>query len=1300
MHQTRLSSWFSLNFAAKYPVTRTAILIIILFSSLLSPAAQAPVYAIDVPNLVAPADGANITATGYSGSLAVPPMAIPEFSWSPVSDATAYRLQLSQDIGFVSKIEFTTSLTRFTPTNVSQFNDGIWYWRVRVDSPTAGNYSATRSFTRQWASPDNSPTLNSPGDAAALDFYGASTFSWQPAVGAAYYRFQIATASNGFNSPTYNQTTLATTHQPTTKLANGTYYWRVVPIDPANREGSPSEVRQFTLAYGSSSLFPAEVPTLLEPLDRFDPNYNPPTFTPTFRWTAVRGASTYRLEYTTDPTCNFGVGGYTTSVDTRNTTYTPTNAFPNDVNYCWRVRAQSGNSVGDWSETWEFIKQWYIQAVPLTPVNNYQHTKYLFFSWTPVAGAANYKLEVSSINSFPPQGGFTVTTVNPFFIKSDFYCSGGIWYWRVTPYDRNNNAGKPSDGFPYPRPASFVCNGSSQVPNQYYPLYYYLPNDFPPPDEGVTMQPHEDRTVPLPIFMWNRVFDLSGNEGAAYRIQVDDDPLFLSVNWDFKTENLSAAPTATYPFSPQANHDYYWRVCTLDSLAGTCTSPWSQIWQTRIDLSKTLAPTAQITLLRPLDASEHVEMTPLFEWWPLQGASSYQVQISQDPNFGSTIIDETVPYPAYTPQTSLAQRSLGHLGYGTYYWRVRGLPSGTWSAPWRFQLASQSQWHLTRTLGNAENKLLVASDPDDISDNNFELTNLYTAQDKDYWYFGFNVYTSTTNMTYGLYLDLDHADGSGATSDARNFNVTTISAHRPEYAIYFLQESSAFDVSKVAIYRWTGTGWANNPQTLDSVGGGLYTGSNYVEIRVPNTTIGMAEDTSSASLSLFSVDENSNTVQDTVPSSTSTSILDRFTSVSERLNLAMPPSNASGDPSTFPSVPPFFFNFPSSTRWEGYNFQVALDSRFTTWVRNYTLTANQPYLAAPIYTEQTKVQDIQGDNTYYWRVRPQYDGPTNIAGAWSQVGRFERQGFVPQNLQVSVNFATPTFSWNKVEGASYYELQVDNDPNFGSPDISTNTSQNSYTAQSTLANGSYYWHVRLQRDGGVSANDWSSAQSFVVMQPIPSNLVPNDPQEQNVIGRAPTFCWDPLIASSNNVDILAAYKYRLQVSKGDPTFSTIYETVETEQACWTPTKGYDDGQYYWRVAMIDGQGRLGDYSPAAEFTKQYPRAVPASPTSGSQITDTPTFIWTQEDGVTRYIHGAASYKLEISWYETFSPIYESVITNNTSYTPTKIYPIGHTYYWRVAIIDKDGKTGPFSDATIILDPNAGKNKIFLPLILP
>jgi hypothetical protein len=147
----------------------------------------------------------------------------------------------------------------------------------------------------------------------------------------------------------------------------------------------------------------------------------------------------------------------------------------------------------------------------------------------------------------------------------------------------------------------------------------------------------------------------------------------------------------------------------------------------------------------------------------------------------------------------------------------------------------------------------------------------------------------------------------------------------------------------------------------------------------------------------------------------------------------------------------------------------------------------------------------------------------------------------------------------------------------------------------------------------------------------------------------------------------------------EPTFSGLYDYVDTEQSSWTPIKGYGDGTYYWRVAVYDGAGKIGAYSDYQTFTKQYPITTLVSPISGAHQNTTPTFVWTPVDG-------AASYKLQVSKVATFATTYDSITTPNTRFTPTMKYPNGSTYYWRVAIVDANGNIGPYSDATVILNP--------------
>lgn len=1230
---------------------RLALSLTLLLSIVISSAGRNPVRALTAPTLLSPADFSTITDSDTY------PTAIPELRWQAVDGATQYRVQISSDIAFTT---FAVNLTTPNPFYISPsvlLADGTWYWRVRVEAPApVSEYSNVWRFDKQWASPANQPGLLSPADGATIDFYDDPVFSWTPVRGAAKYKIQFYTSSGGWTTLYHNNTTPYTTYQPVTKFANGAYYWRVVPVDAANHDGTPSLEGFFTQSYNPAL-------TLLEPAD----NSNP-VLTPTFRWTAVRGAQFYRLQYSTDPS----FGSNVTTIDTRNTAYTPTSTLPNDVNYYWRVRAHSGISISDWTPSHTFIKKWYIQPKLLTPTNSYQDVRFPVFSWTPVPGASYYRVELSLSTGFSPLYD-SGTTANTFFTPNRYGSANMTVYWRVTPYDGNGKAGRASDT------ASYNSYGNAVAPNLVYPLYYYTPDDYPG-FSGIATNPHQDRSVAAPIFIWNRVYDTTGNPYSNfYTIQVDDDPLFGSLNWTLTTQNTNAVPDSLHPFAPVTGIEYFWRVCPSNGTL--CVGPYSQIWKTRFDPALALTPTAgpAPTLIRPTNGFEFAEATPLLEWFPLSGAVSYDVEISADAGFTTIVDSATVSYPAYIPTESLAQRSLGAVDFGVYYWRARPT-GGAWSETRHFQISAQSQWNIRSSGSETSYPLQIGSDaPGDVASEN-DLTNLMVAQGSSAWFFGFT-YPSAANITYALYLDIDHQTGSGATFDAAGYTITADASYRPEYAIYIRRSAGSFSASNVFVYKWNGAGW-NTVQLLGNIGGSISTTPthpNFVEISVPNTAIGYQDTTGSYAISLLSLPSSApGAPYDSVPSDPNvpgTGAITRFSNVTERINLVLPRNDAGVDPSVFSSVQPFYWDWPVLSPWVGATMKAYLDPMFTTEVATYSLP-----LIVPFYAMNTHAwdKDFQGDNTYYWRIQPNYGG---LLGAWSQGWRFERQGFVPQNLQTSVTFATPTFSWDILEGAEYYDLQVDDDPNFGTPAINVSTRLNSYTDTSTLLKGTYYWHVRAHRYTGI-INQWSPTQAFTLSLPVPSGLTPVDGE---IASRAPTFCWTPLIQTDGTgTPVLAAWKYRIQVAT-EPLFSASYDSMDTEQSCWTPTKGYTDRDYYWRVAIMDGNGKLGDYSaPSLIFTKQYPITTLLGPKGATA--GTPVFSWLPVDG-------AAQYRIEVSESPQFSPTYDSSVLYNTRFTPTKLYTTGKTYYWRVQIVDANGIAGPWTNETIILG-----SRIFIPMV--
>jgi hypothetical protein len=620
-----------------------------------------------------------------------------------------------------------------------------------------------------------------------------------------------------------------------------------------------------------------------------------------------------------------------------------------------------------------------------------------------------------------------------------------------------------------------------------------------------------------------------------------------------------------------------------------------------------------------------------------------------------------------------------------------------WSDSWRFQIASQSEWRYNRGLGNADNKLQIGEDlVGDIITPTYDLSGLFASQSSTNWYLGFTATMTTTNITYVFYLDLDHVNNSGATfPPERPYGVTTIPAHQPEFAIYVDDTGNGINAYDTWVYAWNGSSW--NPGNMLGVIRGavftsIYTPTQYVELEIPNTAIGMEETTGSASVILLSVNNSTHELEDSVPSDPAvpgdSPQISRFSAVSDHINLISPPNTPIGDPTTYPSLLPFAWDWPTgstpSTPFAGSRLEVYRDADYSFFVDDIPIDSSSAYIGM---NNTSFLNDLIGNNTYYWRIRPRYKLPSHIAayGAWTSGWSFRRLGFTAQNLQTSVSWVTPTFNWDMVEGASSYKLQVSTDPNFGSSAFNpVTTKMTSYTLSGTLKPGNYYWRVQVNRYGGI-VNDWSEVETFSLSLPAPTGL---NPDNNMIIHTTPTLCWDPLI--KYNVEapyepILTAWKYHVEVSR-DENFSDSY-SVTTANNCWTPVDGYQDGTYWWHVAMIDGNGRMGSYSYTATYTKQYPITTLISPIDGS-VPSTPTFIWTPVDG-------AATYRLEVSLVETFSPLYDTIVTINTQFTPTKIYKNNTEYFWRVAIRDHDGNQGPFIDAIILIGVG---NKTFLPLM--
>ena len=1232
-------------------------------SPLVLPAGAAPP---PPPTLLQPSEGQVTTAANY------PPTGTPTFVWSPVSGADRYQIQVCPSAECATTVvSQETYSTRFAPFRA--LADGDWYWRVRAHNADGwGAYSTSRRFTKSWlAEGALAPTLLVPGPDETVEFFEYPIFSWSPVVGAAYYRFTIATDSF-CNSPIsgYPKNAMINTYTPMSRIARGHYYWQVTPVDHQGHWGNSSECRHFSMDY-------QQVPTPLSPDD--DSHH---TFTPDFRWTAVKGAKDYHLQISTNPDFTTLVA----NIYTYNTRYTPVSNLENDREYYWRVSARDTTSTeGPWSQARSFVMGWHLAPTLLSPNNSYIYSPFPVFQWTPVAGAGRFKILGDEESSFASPVKFEVNLIDP---RYDHLNWGTIYvdppnyyYWKVRAEDRQGNLAWWSET------RSFAFNWTPG-PTLIYPPYYYDPATI---SSTRYLDIRTDPTVPFPVFMWDRVVHhTDAGEVAAdtYVIEVDDDPAFTSLDWTATTHNLSIAPALDSPFSPMPGTVYYWRVGAY--LGGSPMGGYSEVWPARFDPSLQAAmPT--IALYFPADGTDSVYDAPLFGWSPVQGAARYHFQLSTSSDFAS-LADEAYPlYPFYTPRS--------HLPAETYYWRVvaqdaGGNDLGSWSETRRVVIThplrrGDDTYPLPTPIFRDATALVGQDAAGDVSAP-YDLTNLYLAQDNNYWYLTILLpTTNTTDMYFVFYVDLDHRAGSGGNSDPLGLSVQADSIYAPERVLY-AHHNTAGAIDGVTLYTWQGSSWGP-PQDLTSIGGSwLYLRGHYLELRVPLTAFDISENwLGTVSLEVFTAQAGGQ-AQDTVPSegASPTGNLTNFTAAADKLNPLHPWDNPFSNPFIqYQNVPLSFAKPLPRSYVSGYKIQVARDIGFTDLVVSdvYWKSGTPPQYWF-LGTRWTWTETFEENNTLYWRVRVCHDNPNNPScGPWSQPVRFTRVNYVPQNLTADYTYAAPSFRWDRVEGASYYRLQVSSDRNFAT-NVKVNQTPDSpsytpYQGTEALPDGTWYWRVQIY-DGSNRTSAWSEVQVFTKTSPMPTLISPT----MGVwIHELPTFRWEAVLYPSGE-PVVSAPCYRLLLDD-DPNFSSPIwgtgNTIDTLSVTpWSNVLGLDDGTYYWKVAMIDGAGNPGPYQEAGGvFYKTY-----YSPTLlAASFDPSPDLSWAP-------LQGAAYYKVQVCRDPYFSNCVETVSTDATRFVATHSYAPGN-YYWRVCMCDQDDHCGPYFRSTI-----GPGSLIFLPAV--
>ncbi|MGN6378494.1 MAG: hypothetical protein ACTHNU_06045 [Gaiellales bacterium] len=633
------------------------------------------------------------------------------FSWTGVSGAYQYEFQIAASANFLSPAnsgqdDYTTRNTRVTV--FKSLPDGTYYWRVRAQNnggSSSSAWSATCTFSLSWT---DAATLNSPADTATVSYPTPLVLNWSAVTGAKQYKLTVSQSPDLSNpvqagGNTFPVTTGATSYSPPVRLAEGTYYWGVTPIDNQGNLGTPSAVHSFTWSWPSTS-------TILSETD-VDPNAQ--VTDPQFSWTAIPGANNYEIEINSD--ANFSSSGKVCCSDTIiGTTFSPTNLLPADT-YYWRIRAKDPNAnYGAWVVSPSTFTVDYddngissLSVVDSTdsplggvPVS----TDTPIVSWDPTPGAASYLVDVVPYTT-SCQWSAGMPSAWHDETAATAWTPLGSGYTASNPWPNSGHPNVTTDG-------STLVNGSSYCVrvraerandtknNQVYGAYTYLNgNNHPaftytgPPTGGACTQPCDptsnigagDYILPaatgntrLPLFTWNPI----AGDGSYYVI-VATDPQFQHVFDEAFTQIPAYAPrNSSSPVNYlDTNTQYYWAVLPAPGADGTGVSgdptaaggSYPQTFDFHSVAPSEVTPTA----------SQTISTQPTFQWTPVEGALQYRLEVSTDPGFG-TFVGGTPVLTNSTSYTGTNFPASSHL-----YWQVQAIDKNgnglSWSTPQVFQ---------------------------------------------------------------------------------------------------------------------------------------------------------------------------------------------------------------------------------------------------------------------------------------------------------------------------------------------------------------------------------------------------------------------------------------------------------------------------------------------------------------------------------------------------------------------------------------------------------------------------------------
>ena len=822
---------------------------------------------------------------------------------------------------------------------------------------------------------------------------------------------------------------------------------------------------------------------------------------PWFGWGAVAGAAQYEFQIAADSGMNAPVlGPGQDRFFTKNTRATLKKSLP-DRTYWWRVRAATAKGqVSRWTAPRAFTKALPAPR-PQSPVGGaavvYPGTP-LKLAWSPVDRAVKYLVTIAADPALATViGGKAVETYAMTFTRAGVLAPG-TYYWGVTPVDAQGNSGTPSVV------ASFVWVWPTRTTVRV--------NDLVAAPE-----------VYDPQFSWDPV------PGAArYEVEV-------SPSQDFApgSKACCAGSTIGTVYSPTGvlkDNRYYWRVRAVDVDGNAGEWNYGDVFDKRFDKVPPVVDTSIKNLrmrdnvsdpgtdLQPGTSDSYETQVPMITWDPVPGASSYQVDVAVDCNYGATaghwVVNTSVnawtplgsgwngvkPYPdAKLVATDFASLTAGK----SYCARVRARSNRdanggdvygdyTYVVNGRGQAAAGAQPAFT-WLGPPTGAACTAPCVDG--------------------YLGAGDYvtpiTGTLPYTRTPYFTWRPLAGKASyfvlvAKDERFSNIVDYGfTQLPAYSPRNLFGPTTYPDETTSYF------WAVLPATL--VNGGF-----------------PASDPRQAAAQAFE-------------------------------KRSVPPIRLEpGGGADLAGHPTFRWSSVEGAR--RYRIQVAQDDRFGAGtLLEDVLTDSTAYTSNTTYP---------ADMVLYWRVRA--DDENLIGLTWSTTGTFQKRLEAPRPNSTNPTRGDfiPTWTWDPVAGAVSYDVHVDL-PDGTQRDL-TGFRTAALTPVVMYGTGVFRWKVRAnfpRQPFGTVTGPYSGIHVFTRTIAEPTGV------RSDASNKYPLLLWDPKPGPKS---------YRVQISTREDfaTLVELVGTDNTNYAPLLTHPAFSgDDPLYWRVAAVDEGNNVGDWSP-------------------------------------------------------------------------------------------------------------------------